>query len=1051
MSKKILLIALLLAAPLHAQTVTVPGNPARNAVFVENKSQWEDGILFGAVSDGLSVVMTRYGLHYNFFKKELRNGKVLKQGQGVNMQFIGMNSLASFKGVEQESGLYNFFYGRDPKSWVSNARAFKTLKAENIYDGIDAVVMLADGLPRYDFEVRPGADPRTIELKFDGADNISIDGNGNLVLKTGIGNVYNGRLFAYQPDQGQSHIDCKFIISDKNTVKFDVGAYDRSLPLIIDPTVYTTYIGGGSEDEMKSLVLDEQGNIITAGWTSSDDFTLTTGAYDTTFAFGTDAVVTKCNPAMTTMIFSTFIGGAGDDIIHDITIDGTGALCIAGETSSPDFPTRSGAYTQINQGQTDGFAIRMNAAGSSLVYSSYLGGSKDDHALAVKTDANNNMYITGKTGSTNFPTTTGAYDRVQNGLYDAFIVKFSSGNSLQYSTFIGGGNDDIAYDITVDAGANVYIAGETSSGNFPTAPVPSPFNGQSKPFDALYNGAVDGFITKFNTSGNTLTFSTFLGGEGDDRVRAIGLGPSNIVLVAGETGSPDFPLGSVSGGAKSGGMDIFAGRLDAPGKTFTFSWLTGASGNETVKSAVMDSDGNYYIAGFTSSSTFPTTQEATKKTPSGGTDGFIVKLNSNGVQNSALIGGNAADIINAITIDARNNPYVAGKTGSGNLLTSELAFKNTLSGTSDGFIAKDVFATIDLNVPVGGEKWCGGTEQTIQWFTTGFDAGETYSVQLSSGESMPWQIIASGISALSYKWAVPFTLPTGNQYKIRIVSASGLIKQSSSLTISQGPVITMQPQAVTLCEGQALSLTVEAISTSPTYQWYRNGNPISGATTATYSVPATTLNQNGSYTVQITGTCSSTPVTSQVATVTVNPATAIALSPGNVNTTVGQPVTLVAAATGQNNVFQWQKNGMDISTATSPVYSIPSAQKSDEGTYRAIVTGTCGADTSDEAQVIVNTTSIDYSELPNGSLKIENVAPNPVATTAQILLKSTKESVVNVSIIDANGATVQEIFKGNISGNRTIAFDTKNLASGSYWIIAEQNGQKVRYELRVVR
>jgi len=302
---------------------------------------------------------------------------------------------------------------------------------------------------------------------------------------------------------------------------------------------------------------------------------------------------------------------------------------------------------------------------------------------------NNNIYLTGKTSSTDFPKTLSVFDITHNGSYDAYVIKLSSSGTLLYGTFIGGGADDIAYDITVDISSNVYICGETSSSNFQTSPVPSFSNGQAKPYDIVYNLGVDGFVSKFNSTLSTATFSTYLGGAGDDRVKGISLGPSNVVLVAGETTSNDFPAGSaVSGGLKSGVTDIFAAKFDAPGKILSFTWLMGASSEESVRSVVVDADENYYIAGTKNSSNFPSTSDATKKNLTGISDGFVVKLNSNGIQSAGLIGGSKTDVVNGLTLDSRKNLYIAGSTISTNLSTSENAYKATLAGSSDGFLAK---------------------------------------------------------------------------------------------------------------------------------------------------------------------------------------------------------------------------------------------------------------------------------------------------------------------------------------------------------------------------
>ncbi|HYF04155.1 MAG TPA: SBBP repeat-containing protein, partial [Patescibacteria group bacterium] len=662
-----------------------------------------------------------------------------------------------------------------------------------------------------------------------------------------------------------------------------------------------------------------------------------------------------------------------------------------------------------------------------------------------------NIYFTGKTNSTNFPTSPSVYDRTQNGSYDPYILKIGTTGAIVAGTFFGGGGDDIGHSIAVDASSNVYVGGETNSSNFSVFPVPTQANGQQKPFDHIYNGGADGFISKFNASLSTLTFSTYFGGASDDRIKAIALGPNDVVLFAGETNSTDFPTGNVNGGAKSGGLDIFAGQLDRPGKVLSFSWLVGGSGAENVKTAVIDNEGSYYIVGTTNSSNFPTTIEAEKKSLTGTNDAFIMRLNSNGIQNSRLFGGNQTDLISGVTLDSRKHLYFVGNTTSSNLPVSETAFQKTFSGTGDAFLAKEVFASIDMVSPLGNERWCGGSQQTLQWTPTGLDNIESYAIYVSGGESLPWQKIDSNISLSNYKWTIPTNLPTGNQYVIRIVGSSGLMKQSNTFTISQGPVINTQPEPVSICEGQSLTLQVGVTGVTPSYQWMKNGEVIAGANSATYSVPNATSNHSGIYSVRINGVCSSTPVISQNANVAVNAATKITAAPIPVNTTVGQQISLSVMVSGVNNSFQWQKNMRDIPDATSSSYSIASASTSDAGMYRVLVNGACGADTSEEIQVTVNTTSVENSETADGSLKIFSVSPNPASNDAILSFASTKDQPVSVWVSDIHGVKMMDIFLGVVNGNKTLPFETSSIPAGSYYVVAEQNGRQVFYNLRIVR
>ncbi len=312
--------------------------------------------------------------------------------------------------------------------------------------------------------------------------------------------------------------------------------------------VYSTYLGGARHDEGTAIAVDSAGNAYVTGWTGSGididplNFPTTAGAFDTTYNGSGDAFVTKLNPAGSALVYSTFLGGGpfGDGIHgHDrgraIAVDSAGNAYVTGQTRSASFPTTPGAFdtTQNSVGVEDAFVTKLNATGSALIYSTYLGGSLYDEGFGIAVDSSGNAYVTGVTRSTDFPTMAGAFRTTHSGSDDAFVTKLNAtGSALVYSTYLGGTLDDDAFAIAVDSAGNAYVTGGTESTDFPTT---------AGAFDTTHNGLADVFVTKLNVAGSTLAYSTYLGGTGSEAARAIAVDPSGNVYVAGSTGSTDFP------------------------------------------------------------------------------------------------------------------------------------------------------------------------------------------------------------------------------------------------------------------------------------------------------------------------------------------------------------------------------------------------------------------------------------------------------------------------------------------------------------------------------
>jgi hypothetical protein len=396
--------------------------------------------------------------------------------------------------------------------------------------------------------------------------------------------------------------------------------------------VYSTYLGGGGIDIGRGIAADAAGNAYVTGQTSSGTFPTTASPFQPALAGGSDAFVTKLNPDGSALVYSTFLGGVAGDIGRGIALDAAGNAYVTGDTaSSADFPTTAGAFDQIfNGGSNDAFVTKLNPDGSALVYSTFLGGSTSDASSGIAVDASGNAYVTGNTASSaDFPTTTGAFDQIFNGgSNDAFVTKLNPAGTapLVYSTFLGGGNDDLGIGIAVDATGNAYMTGYTLSADFPTT---------AGVFDGTLGGFTDAFITKLNPAGTALVYSTYLGGGDDDLGIGIAVDATGNAYMTGDTFSSDFPTASPVQEVFGGIDDAFVTKLNPDGSALVSSTFLGGVAGDIGRGIALDASGNAYVTGQTSSGTFPTTASPVQPALAGGSDAFVTKL----AELAAAVGG----------------------------------------------------------------------------------------------------------------------------------------------------------------------------------------------------------------------------------------------------------------------------------------------------------------------------------------------------------------------------------------------------------------------------
>lgn len=629
-------------------------------------------------------------------------------------------------GIEPLSGTINYFVGSDRSKWRTNLAAYSAVKFERVYPGIDLVYRGGNDRLEYDFIVSPGADPRAISLDFSGADRMELDGGGNLVFSLHGKALLHRKPYVYQPaGQTRREISGRYVLAGAHRVRFEIGAYDRHLPLVIDPVVsYATYLGGTGADGAFSVALDRYGNIYLTGITASLDFPKTTGSVPgRTFEDATDAFVAKLNPQGTALLYATYLGGSDKDAAMSIAVDAEGSAYLTGGTNSKDFPVTSGAF-QARFGGTgghslppfwtpvgDGFVAKLNSTGSALVYSSYLGGTGVDQGYGIAVDSFGTAYVAGTTGSPDFPVTQGVVQSTRHGSSDIFIARINSaGTALLYSTLLGGSGEDYALALALDSSGSTYVTGVTSSDDFPVTP---------GAFQSRRTGGASGYVAKLNSTGTALVYSTYLGGENSTYAFGLTIDGAGSAYVTGSTTARDFPTtaGAFQSRSKPGsdGGDVFVTQLNPSGSSLTYSSVFGGNGPDIGYAIAVDKSGNAYVTGYANPNPtargidFPTTPDAVQRCGTGDSEAFLVRLSAGGtaLKYSSYLGGGpgTASIGTAIALDAEGRVYVAGSTDAPDFPVTTGALQ-TASGGGGGsdftnlypFFGDAFLTQVDLSV-----------------------------------------------------------------------------------------------------------------------------------------------------------------------------------------------------------------------------------------------------------------------------------------------------------------------------------------------------------------
>jgi hypothetical protein len=615
----------------------------------------------------------------------------------VRMRFIGANATLPIEGEETLPGKVSYLLGNDPAKWQTDLPTFQSIVYEDLYPGVDLAYTGAGGKLKGTYTIAPGADPAAIRWSYPGAGKISVDAAGNLQIVTAATikdaspvTVIEQAPVAWQEVKGRNlKVSAHYAVAEDGGIAFRLGSYDPALPLIIDPTLeYSSYLGGSLNDQGQAIAVSGYSNdALITGSTLSTNFPTTTGSN----AGGQDAFVTRVTKTQggLELVFSIYLGGSGNDIgyaIADGVIVGPSIILIAGATSSANFPTQN-AYQGANAGGWDAFVVRLSGDGG-LDFSTYLGGSSDDYAYGIGTDPSPGQccpvsypYVTGATLSTNFPTQN-AYQGANAGGSDAFLTKFSQdGDAVEYSTYLGGGGNDIGNDIAVNDTHDAYLAGQTNSTNFPRV----------NAYQSTYGGgSSDAFAARFLSHGLAPVYSTYLGGSGADAGNGIAVDTNSNAHVVGATLSGNFPTSNAYQPNNAGLSDAFATKLAGDGTALVYSTYLGGNGNDEAHAVAVDVAGLSHLAGWTQSSNFPIISPI-QSSLAGGQDAFVSSFNEAGavLLYSTYLGGSSDDLGLGVAVPTKEAgiAYVSGYTASGNFPVAQ-PYQSNNAGGQDAFFTQ---------------------------------------------------------------------------------------------------------------------------------------------------------------------------------------------------------------------------------------------------------------------------------------------------------------------------------------------------------------------------
>jgi hypothetical protein len=899
-------------------------------MFEPNQGQTDPKVRFIARGGGYGLFLTEQEAVLSL-QGPAAGKPAVHQTSVVHMTLAGANEHPEVQGTDALPGKSNYFIGNDASKWRRNIPQYSRVQYAQVYPGVDLIYYGSQGRLEYDFQVAPGSDPKRIQLSFDGSRALKIDA-GDLILATAAGDIRLEAPRVYQMEGNtRQTVAGRFTLLAADRVGFDIGAYDRSKTLVIDPVVtYSTYLGGSGSELRPSIAVDSALDMYVTGATSSTDFPVTDGS---AFQAGatTNVFVAKFDPTGATLLFATYVGGTGADSSVGIAVDAATNVYLAGTTTSTNFPTTATAFqtTANAPGNPHAFVTQLDNTGV-LKYSTYLSGGKTDTATGMTLDNKGFVYVIGITDSTDFPLApvAGTFQSTLQGTNAFFISKVAptstGANSLNFSTYFGGGfpttgtvmggaiavdNNANVSNIYLTGGTTYLFTGQNSQTDFPirNAFQPCLDTAPSNPLQTTCPTDVtlpDAFVAKLNpgtTTGAQLLYCTYLGGTGTDFGLGIGLDASGNAYVTGSTNSTAFPLGTGTQGntikgpqqTLGGGTDAFVAKINNPatgtGTTnvqFTYFTYIGGSADDVGNAIAVDNVQGAKVVGTTKSSNLPVTN-AFQGSLKGPQDAFVARLDTLGAVSStsqyiSYLGGSGSETGTGIAIDSDSNTYITGETTSPTDFPTVNPYQGALKGAQDAFITKlgpSVSFDVTANSPTSNSVNAGNQIAfNYQIKNTGDTTSNvSFTDNLSGGNgSAPVTFVSASVSGGSCS-----ATPTDN----KVLCNLGTIKGGDTATVT----VNLTPTGGGTV-GNSGTVTVGSFSTTKSalpvtvntfkLESLKPSNTVVAGNPASYPIKLTPLTQ---FTASISISCNAgLPGVGATCTPSTNPVTLQGSSPSTV-------------------------------------------------------------------------------------------------------------------------------------------------------------------------
>jgi hypothetical protein len=620
----------------------------------------------------------------------------------VRIEFAGAKSGLHAVASEPQPGRVNYLIGRNAARWRRNLPLHGRVTCAGVRPGLDLAVYGRDGRVEFDVIAAPGADLAALELAIEGADEQTLEPDGNLALRAGARRLVLRAPVAHQEISGARRaVASRFEANGPARFGFAVGPYDPSATLVIDPVLeLSTFAGGDRLDTARAVAVAPDGSVLVAGTSESNDFPTTGGSFQPDYAGANDefergdAFVMKLEPGGADLVWATYLGGKDPDAASGVALGPSGDVFVSGSTWSKDFPVTPGAFqTERAKNYYDAFVARLGPDGDTLVYATFLGGKDPDSAAAIAVDADGNATVAGNTYSKDFPVTAGAFQSERDGRQDAFVSRLApGGDALLWSSYLGGEEFEFGTGVALGADGSAVVVGGTSSNQFPVT------GGALQP---KYASDGDGFVSRVSNDGGMLLWSTFLGGKDGnpfayDFASGVALDAYESVYVVGETLSRDLPVTPDAFDVECGKnddcqfLDAFAAKLSADGCAVLYGTYLGDSDSDAARGVAVDARGHAHVTGYSYDKDFPVTGDAFQDEKEGGSDAILTELGPQGrapLVYSTFLGSSDPDAGNAVAVAGNLRTHVVGSAAAGDFPIVGSAFQPDYGTGTDGFVA----------------------------------------------------------------------------------------------------------------------------------------------------------------------------------------------------------------------------------------------------------------------------------------------------------------------------------------------------------------------------